>query len=320
MRYWWVNQNQTYKHEVGGGYLWSPKRNSNGARNPFYESMREVSPGDLIFSFKDTRILAIGIAQSYCWENPKPIEFGNSGQNWENIGWKVKVNFTEIKNSIRPKEHMTVLGPYLPDKYSPLQPNGNGLQSLYLTELPIPFAEVLIGLIGHEASSLSSAAEVVVPALADDLEFWESKMESDIVSDTSVIETEKLSIVKARVGQGVFRERVSLIEKKCRITGVDNPVHLIASHCKPWRDSNNQERLDGENGLLLTPSIDHLFDRGFIGFENNGRLIISPVAHRPSLQLMGIDTAQTVNVGNFSSGQQKFLEFHRKSVFLESLR
>lgn len=320
MRYWWVNQNQTYKHEVGGGYLWSPKRNANGARNPFYESMREVSPGDLIFSFKDTRILAIGIAQSYCWENPKPIEFGNSGQNWENIGWKVKVNFTEIKNAIRPKEHMTVLGPYLPDKYSPLQPNGNGLQSLYLTELPIPFAEVLIGLIGHEASYLSSAAEVVVPALADDLEFWESKMESDIVSDTSVIETEKLSIVKARVGQGVFRERVSLIEKKCRITGVDNPVHLIASHCKPWRDSNNQERLDGENGLLLTPSIDHLFDRGFIGFENNGRLIISPVAHRPSLQLMGIDTAQTVNVGNFSSGQQKFLEFHRKSVFLESLR
>ena len=49
MRYWWVNQNQTYHHEVQGGYLWSPKRNANGARNPFYESMREVAPGDLIF-------------------------------------------------------------------------------------------------------------------------------------------------------------------------------------------------------------------------------------------------------------------------------
>ena len=61
MRYWWVNQNQTYRHEVGGGYLWSPKRNANGARNPFYESMREVAPGDLIFSFMDTRIaLAMG--------------------------------------------------------------------------------------------------------------------------------------------------------------------------------------------------------------------------------------------------------------------
>lgn len=47
MRYWWVNQNQTYRQEIQGGYLWSPKRNANGARNPFYESMREVSPGDI---------------------------------------------------------------------------------------------------------------------------------------------------------------------------------------------------------------------------------------------------------------------------------
>lgn len=62
MRYWWVNQNQTYRHEVAGGYLWSPKRNANGARNPFYETMREVAPGDLILSFVDTRLLAIGIA------------------------------------------------------------------------------------------------------------------------------------------------------------------------------------------------------------------------------------------------------------------
>jgi hypothetical protein len=42
------------------------------------------------------------------------------------------------------------------------------------------------------------------------------------------------------------------IEWQCRITGVDNPVHLVASHCKPWRDSTNEERLNGENGLLLT--------------------------------------------------------------------
>src|ERR1035437_10121688 len=56
----------------------------------------------------------------------------------------------------------------------------------------------------------------------------------------------------------------------------------------PRRDSSNQERLNGDNGLLLTPSIDHLFDRGFIGFEDNGELIISPVAHQPSLERMGI--------------------------------
>ena len=101
---------------------------------------------------------------------------------------------------------------------------------------------------------------------------------------------------------------------------MENISHLVASHCKPWRDSNNEERLNGENGLLLTPSIDHLFDRGFIGFEDNGRLIISPVAHRPSLELMGIDVSSNVNVGSFSSGQKSFLDFHRSSVLLQSIR
>src|SRR5512147_740150 len=96
MRYWWVNQNQTFRHEWDGGYLWSPKRNSNGAKDPFYETMWEVSPGDVVFSFVDTVIPAIGVAQSYCWESPKPAEFGTTGQYWEGIGWKVRVQFTPL--------------------------------------------------------------------------------------------------------------------------------------------------------------------------------------------------------------------------------
>jgi putative restriction endonuclease len=145
-------------------------------------------------------------------------------------------------------------------------------------------------------------------------------LEQGVTDDASIPETDRVAIVRARVGQALFKERVGKIESKCRITGVENPVHLVASHCKPWRDSSNEERLNGENGLLLTPSIDHLFDRGFIGFENNGALIISPVAHRPSLQRMGIETTKTVNVGVFTSGQKQFLEFHRNAVLLQSIR
>lgn len=110
------------------------------------------------------------------------------------------------------------------------------------------------------------------------------------------------------------------IERRCRITKVDNPVHLVASHCKPWRDSSNEERLNGDNGLMLTPSIDHLFDRGFIGFQDDGELIISPVAHRPSLERMGIRTGEVVNVGDFSAGQRAFLDYHRDKVLLRVAR
>ena len=280
-----MNQNQTYRHEITGGYLWSPKRNANGARNPFYESMREVAPGDLIFSFMDTRILAVGIAQSYCWESPKPLEFGKSGENWEGIGWRVKVHFTELANKVRPKDHIDILRPLLPDKYSPLQPNGNGLQSVYLTDVPTTLAELLIGLIGQEVAPIAMSAAKVTPVSIDDLDSWERKIEQGVANDPSIPDTNRLAIIRARKGQGLFKERVGKIESKCRITGV-------ASHCKPWCDSTNEERLNGENGLLLTPSIDHLFDRGFIGFENNGSLVISPVAHRPSLQKMGIETTK----------------------------
>lgn len=126
------------------------------------------------------------------------------------------------------------------------------------------------------------------------------------------------AIVLARRGQWLFKARVMRIEHACRITGVSREEHLRASHCKPWRDATNEERLDGENGLLLTPTIDHLSDRGFIGFEENGRVIVSPVAHSESLRRMGIDPRRPPTVGTFSTGQRRYLEFHRENVLLRS--
>lgn len=319
MRYWWVNQNQTYRHEVPGGYLWSPKTKKNGSRNPFYETMREVAPGDIVFSFKDTRIQAIGIAESYCWESPKPIEFGAAGANWENVGWKVRVRFAELRNKVRPKDHIDTLRPLLPTIYSPLRhTTGDGNEAVYLTGVNHDFAAMLVHLAGFEATVLVQQAQLASPVVADDIEDWERRMEQKIRLDKTIPETQRLAIVRSRIGQGLFKDRVRKIETRCRLTGVDNQTHLIASHCKPWRNASDEERLNGENGLLLTPSIDHLFDRGFIGFDNNGELIVSPAAHRPSLQKMGIETEQVVNVGSFSQGQRAFLEFHRESVLLKA--
>lgn len=107
---------------------------------------------------------------------------------------------------------------------------------------------------------------------------------------------------------------IGKIERACRITKVERMEHLIASHVRPWRDSSNEQRLDGENGLLLTPTVDHLFDKGFISFEDSGQLIVSPVADLNSLKRMGIDSERRVNVGVFSEGQRRHLDFHRENV------
>lgn len=322
-RYWWVNQNQTHLAELSGNYIWSPKRKSNGQFHHYYDTMRIVAPGDIIFSYVDARIHALGRVLSYCYECPKPTEFGRAGEYWENIGWRVDVAWELLTHRIRPKEHIDRIRPHLPEKYAPLRSNGDGLQSVYLTEVQTSMAVLLIELIGSEATRLSTRV-LETDSLSDDLneflqrmERWEDQIADQIRGDATILETERTALVQARRGQGEFRRRVGLIERACRVTRVTNPTHLIASHCKPWRHADHEERLDGENGLLLTPSVDHLFDRGFISFSDRGSLIVSPVADLESLRRMGIPVAGT-NVGEFSECQRRFLEFHRGEILLES--
>jgi putative restriction endonuclease len=320
VRYWWVNQNQTFRQEIEGGYLWSPKRNKNGRRNPFYEFMREVAPGDVVFSFCDTRIAALGIVSGYCRESPKPEEFGTAGTNWSQIGWRVGVRWQRLTNTIRPKDHIARLRPDLASRYAPLTPEGNGLQSVYLTQVSASLASALFSLIGREASSVADVGQEISkierdsPAPERDIEEWEHRVEIAIAADSAIRETERTALVQARRGQGVFRDNVRSIERACRVTKVERMEHLVASHVQPWRDSSNDQRLDGENGLLLTPTIDHLFDKGFISFEDSGQLIVSPVADPKSLKRMGVDSVGRVNVGAFSQGQRRYLEFHRENV------
>lgn len=321
MRYWWANQNQTFRHEFEGGYLWSPKRKNNGHRNPYYEFMREVAPGDLVLSFARSRVSAYGVAASYAYEAPKPEEFGSAGRNWHDIGWRVDVAFKGLAHAPRPADWIELLRPLLPAKYSPLLPDGRGSQSVYLTALPDPLAHRLAELVGGELLALARAESTAEAPRADpnpETVRWEAHLRKQIEADPSLTETDREALVLARRGQGVFRSRVQETEHRCRITQVSRSEHLRASHCKPWRDSTHEERLDGDNGLLLTPSIDHLFDRGFISFRNDGRLLISPVAHRDSLERMGVPVDQIFDAGPFRPGQTPFLEYHRDAVFLRS--
>jgi putative restriction endonuclease len=321
MRYWWVNQNQTFRQERTGSYLWSPKRNANGHRNPFYEFMREVAPGDLVLCFEGTYVRAVAVVRSFAYESPKPSDFGNAGLNWHQIGWKVDAQYFDLINRVRPVEHMALIAPQLPNRYAPLMADGRGLQAIYLTSVPSPLMEVFASLIGVELRRLMDAIVAADPAedYGAGVLQWERHIQYVIVSDDALAETEKEQLIIARRGQGLFRQNVQQLERRCRVTKVDREEHLRASHCKPWRDcENNAERLNGENGLLLTPSIDHLFDRGFISFEDDGELLISPVAHPNSLERMGVATSERVNVGTFSSGQRQFLDFHRNYVFLKA--
>jgi hypothetical protein len=313
VKYWWVNQNQTFTQEVGGGYLWSPKRRADGARSYFYDTMTYVEPGDLVFSFKDTLIQAIGIIQGNGYESPKPEEFGSKGENWAAIGWRVDVSYTLLPEAdrIRPKNMMERLARLLPEKYSPLRANGDGIQSVYLTEVPSPMADVLLSAIGPSALAVRDAS------LHLDPEIQRQKAEEAIthaIERSPIEETTRRALVAARVGQGRFRADVLVVEPRCRITGVEDQRLLIASHIRPWhRCPENDQRLDRFNGLMLTPTFDRMFDRGLLTFEDNGDIHVSPSVSTSVVYRIALDVNR--NVGQFRDDQKKYLEYHREHIY-----
>lgn len=149
-------------------------------------------------------------------------------------------------------------------------------------------------------------------------ETFENVIEENIVAkineNRAIPETEKLQLVKSRIGQGIFRERLLAEFPVCPITLVDEPKFLIASHIKPWRLSSNIERLDAKNGLLFTPTFDKLFDKGYISFNNRREMLISTLINSATRQRFNIQDGQIY--GNLPlKGRESYLEYHKSEIF-----
>jgi len=268
--------------------------------------MQQVEPGDIIFSFCDTYIKAIGIVQREAETTPKP-DFQSAGANWSNTGWFVEVEFVELSNPVKPKDYMEQIRPLLAAKYAPLQANGNGLQGIYLTEISEEFGELLVLITNANLPAIKQELAPEIDSESDyeiSLEIAARHLEGDL---------ERIQVTKARRGQGIFKSNVRLFENQCRVTGVSQIKHLRASHIKPWTVSNNEEKLDGANGLLLSPHVDHLFDRGCISFKDSGDLLISRKLDPAILDKWSISADK--NVGGFGKFQANYLEYHRDLVF-----
>ena len=125
--------------------------------------------------------------------------------------------------------------------------------------------------------------------------------------------TERRSLLLSRVGQGQFREGVSKVwGGRCAVTGLDIVALLRASHIKPWRDSDNRERLDPYNGLFLSPAYDATFDAGMISFGDDGAVIISDDLGQPTRDSWD---RRDCTSGGLDDRHLAYLNHHRENVF-----
>ena len=239
----------------------------------------------------------------------------NSNLNWEDVLQElfgIDIGNKDIlKNSLKYSPIFEVTGHTISLKedvnYSQLIPyleidiSSNRLNKEYFFDLfDLPSQDV-------------SSIELTPSELITDITREERDLINQLQSSLAYTQTEKNQIVKARIGQGVFRR--SLIEDCpfCPITLVDDVNLLIASHIKPWRSSDNIERLDSKNGLLLTPTYDKLFDRGYISFREDRTLIISPQISTSNISRLAL--TPNMEIPNLPiGGREDYFEYHRTEI------
>jgi len=134
-----------------------------------------------------------------------------------------------------------------------------------------------------------------------------------IIKDEIIPKTEKEQLISARIGQGNYRNKLINLWEKCAVSKCEMTELLIASHIKPWSKSTNIEKLDPYNGLLLLPNYDKLFDKGLISFEDNGKIIISPLIKEEEYKVLGISPND--ELFKVYNENKPYLEEHRRIVF-----
>ena len=136
-----------------------------------------------------------------------------------------------------------------------------------------------------------------------------------IQTDSTIEKTEREAIVKARVGQGLFRQKLIEHWNGCSISSFGMFDCLVASHIKPWRDSSNEERLSVYNGLLLLPNYDKLFDKGYISFDSRGRIIYSRFFPESERKILGMDNQ--IHLVRVDSLHEPYLKYHNEYCLMQ---
>ena len=296
MQFWWVSQNKTWKHERKGEYLWAPYEGADGFDRYYWRNMEEIQSGDVIFSYQGKKIRAVSIAKYDCYPDKIPPEFGVDAP-WKAEGRRVDAEYKDLDNPILLDDMEELLSPYLNDAQFPIKKNGKGGKEGYLFRVN--------RIVGEDILAMCDLSHL--PNISEEERSFTELPPREITS--------RKRLIDARIGQGYFRKQLIKNWGTCAVTGTGNTAMLTASHIKPWKWSNNFQRLDPNNGLLLTPAYDRAFDKGLITFDEGGSLISSSSIDSADLLRSGIQPLARLRT--YNEGIEGYMDFHRQRVFAE---
>lgn len=143
----------------------------------------------------------------------------------------------------------------------------------------------------------------------------EENQEEEIKKDPTINKKTKEALIKSRTGQGEFRQKLLQECAFCPFTMVSDERLLVASHIKPWYASDDKEKVDPKNGFLFTPTFGRLFERGFITFEDDKTLVVSPWISPINQKRLNIYTGKIIESLPLNNKRKGYLKFHREYIF-----
>lgn len=226
-------------------------------------------------------------------------------------GWDPKKNSTKFdllykENKYPPKMVIRYAGTAATG-HEPKHFSGGKDSNELLMRFGFTIIDKVTGLPINDNKSAKFAKSITEQDLRIEKQVVENLFNSKILS-----ETERLEMVKIRVGQGIYRNLLLSLYTTCMLCNVNNVKLLIASHIKPWKDCTSDERLEMNNGLLLCPNHDSLFDKGYISFDDNGHIVISTDLSDTNRTFMNVNESMKVE---FTGQSKEYMKWHLTHVF-----
>ncbi|KYG58763.1 HNH endonuclease [Planococcus maritimus] len=290
-----VMQGETYREEKRLGIVRAPKKDKSGATPHSWERVNSLQKGDRTFHYVRGALVAVGTIQ----EDARVQSEGTPQAEW-----LAPCEYLELDTPLEIASCIKVVADYLPLKYSAFQPDGNGNSGYVFPcneSLALVFLELLSSSKWRNIEQLEFVYDAVREEKYNSLTAW-------------MMDSEYLLRLKFRELKSQFKAlQLERWENKCAICGLDNLALLKAVYSKAWKDSNDAERIDPANGVLLCANHAALYESGQISFTGAGTLRMSaelqPLAGRYGLKKNLRIAADEANIPYF--------RWHRNNFFIE---
>jgi hypothetical protein len=268
---------------------------SSNSATQFWDFIDVMKVGDIVFSYASNHILGMCLVKGNAFYS----EYNNGGESYiREVNWKAFNPSISIHND-------------------PILWKGPFTRRATVVKLKDFEVKRLLEVLGNNSINL---VKMIKSLDHEKLHHQNTDCFDDVDEHfneySELDKTERNAIIKSRIGQGLFRERIITLWDSCSVTGITKIEILKASHIKPWSDSSNNDRLNPYNGLLLIPNLDTLFDQGFITFDDDGNIIISDRLSDEDRKKLNISS--NLKLRKVPKKSIKYLKYHRANIFISS--